>query len=93
MAVERGQNTAQKRLNAALQPQEGPLSTRWLLLEEEERWKDYKRRSYEVKSSGDGVYLRMLRPLSDSANLPSTLLLAASEPGHRAGPLLERAVS
>ena len=38
------------------------------------------------------VHLRVLRPLRHTAHLPSSLLLAAAEPGHRSRPLSERAL-
>lgn len=40
-----------KRVNVVIFQKEGSLSTGWLLLEKEERWKDYTRRSYEAESS------------------------------------------
>lgn len=38
------------------------------------------------------MHLRLLRSLGHPANVPSALLLAAPESGHRAGPLSERAL-
>ena len=42
---------AQERLNVALQPQEGALPPRWLLLEKKKRRQDHKRGSHEAQST------------------------------------------
>lgn len=47
-----------ERFAAALFPQEGALSSRWLLLEEAQGWKDNTRRSHEAESARNrGKYL------------------------------------
>lgn len=42
---------AKERIHAFVQPKEGQISQRRILLEEKERWKNYKRGSHEIKSS------------------------------------------
>lgn len=39
-------------LHDPLQPQEGEVQERWLLLEEKERWEDHPRGPHEAQSSG-----------------------------------------
>ncbi|CAH2096519.1 unnamed protein product [Euphydryas editha] len=44
----------QKWFNASIQPKEGTLPARRLLLEEAERWKDHQRRPHETEGAGNG---------------------------------------
>ncbi|VEN53159.1 unnamed protein product [Callosobruchus maculatus] len=74
----RGFLFAEEWFYAIIQQEESKVSQGRLLLEEEERWKDYTRRSYEVKSARDRVHLWLLRPLCHPANVPPTMLLAAT---------------
>lgn len=68
----------EERLYDALLPKTGQVPSGWLLLEKEERRKDNSRGSHEIESSGDRMYLWMLRSFGNPPHISSSLLLVVA---------------
>lgn len=92
MAEPGGEGATAQWFDVTVFPKEGPLSARRILLEKEERRKNYAGGSHETEGSGSRVHLRLLRALGNPPDVSSTMLLATSKSRRRPRPLLKRSL-